>query len=157
MSDVGTYATLETELVTALSTPAITGLVGGVSRVTNVRSFLSRGHMNAPKIGVAWRSFDRTDEWDRCGTREYGGIVLFDVVAVVASMRGSASVGTGAAVEALPLLTLIETIHDRLERLDSTKGDGWLLTKEEREDIDNDEGPFTAAILTYRISAYFGR
>lgn len=157
MSDAATYAAIETELVNALATPAISGLVGGVHRTTGLHLFLARQAAAKPAIGVAWKSFDRVDEWDRCATREYGGTLSYEVIAVVGSGRGANSVGTGAAVETLPLYTLIGTIHDRLERLDSAYGPGFLLSKEEREEIEHDGGIFTAAILTYQLIAYFGK
>ncbi len=152
MTDVGTYAAVEGELITLITTPAITGLLS-IERTTGLHGFLARQAKRKPCVGVAWASSKRDENYDLTSVRTHQVLAQFEIFAIAASGRGASSVGTGAATEALPLLTLIETIHDRLERVRSAQSprDGFYFLGETRMELEEDQGILAGVTLTYGL------
>lgn len=151
MSDVGRYATAVGELVTALTSPAIsidgrTPDVKAYRRISNLLEGVEG--IRKPVVGVAPRRVDRPDRvW--IGSRQWEARVTFEIAVVGRSERGS--------WDAEPWVDkALETLHDRIQNLASTQS-GSLFQAMNEEYVEAQDPAVCAAVSTWELVMILGQ
>lgn len=148
MSDVGFYASLEAEIYTALTTPALTD-VARVAMSMGLQDMLAKDGIQLPCVGII-----------DAGAKETGYLVAADrrietdieweIGILVQNMRGK--------VSGRPLMRqLLERIRDRLHHLKSTAAGGWRYQWAGEDPADLLDESLLGYTQRFKIHTYFGR
>lgn len=148
MSDAGTYAALEAELLAALTTPAITGVVS-LSGATSAAD-LAEDAVRKPAVGIVEGPAEDTDALATIGGKKRLARFNYEVAVVVSSARGKVPARA-------TLRGILETVRDRVHHLSSSQpGPGrWRWKSDTPVEVTGDD--LIAAVASFQIETTIGR
>lgn len=149
MSDIGTYAALEAELVAALSLP--TGIDGVVTLGPSLGAAdLAATAVRKPAVGIVEGAAEDTGDLATIGGKKRLARFDFEIAVVVSSARG-------AVAARATLRTILETVRDRVHFLScSQPGPGrWRWKSETPVEVTGDD--LLAAVASYQVQTTIGR